>query len=522
MTHPTSPDSPPTTAPRAAERPVLFLFAAATLMLAGVGAYRAFKDYPDWLHWREETDSFLRLGYAPPNTAMYGYLPGAFFLLMPFASGRLVPVKVGAVLFELSNVAAIMAAVWSAGRWWIDRGGRWSGLAGLVAGLMGLYLLDPVYGNQLTLWVLAGVTAGLALVRGGREFLGGAFIGAACVVKPLPGLLLVFLGWKRHWRAVAGALLAGAALNLLPTVLFMGWPAPPRGDDTDELSPAVRGVVRTWREHLAWMDRAAKHSTHWLIEQPLYYRRNVSPPAVMARWLRAIPPGAEWYVEVRDPAVTFDADGRPVLSPQGQWTMDRLVEQHGGPDKVVAFAAPGQPEGQGQTQGGLPHTTVIDIGRLPRPAVADLSADTVRTLHKVFQAVVLAGLLAVSWGRGRDDDRVRWYAQASLWVLGMLWLGPYMTHNYYAWTYPVAVLLAWLASPESPRPRMVIARRFALVALAVWGLIQFTRASMDLQFYGSHLAGLFVLGAALLPFAVAAAPPGAGGAVPSDAAGADD
>ena len=57
--------------------------------------------------------------------------------------------------------------------------------------------------------------AGLWQAEKDREWLGGALMGAACMLKMSPALWVVWWLARQRWRAAAGAVLCGAALSLL-------------------------------------------------------------------------------------------------------------------------------------------------------------------------------------------------------------------------------------------------------------------------------------------------------------------
>ena len=474
--------------------------------LGGFAVYKAFRDHPDWMHWEEETVRLTEEGRTADNTALYGYLPGAVLMLAPFAAWT--PKWLGAPLFVLSNLAALAAAVWAVGRWWTGPAeaarpwhSRWA--AGLLL-LLPVSLFDPLFANQMSFWILGLIGVGLPLVMTGRGFAGGFLLGAAAVVKPIPGLLVLFCAWKRRWSAVGGAIAAGVVLDLLPCVVFFGWFAPAVEGET---RPAglVRGVGRTVEEHLTWLERTGRHGAYWFIEEPLYYRRSQAVPAVMARWLRALPEG-DRRILVQDPWLVRHPDGSFELCDiTGQYA-EWMVEQD--PDQTLTtWVTPGPPQGLD----GLdwPVLTDIRLDRYPRWAVADLPADTVRLFHKAFTAAVIVFLLWATWGptRGgptrssptRDEGRADadWLAQASLWILAMFWLTPYLTHNYLIWAYPpIAFLAAWAATADPARHGA--ARRALVAAVLFWTAAQLGRFSNPAQFYGIHLLATMVLGAAAL------------------------
>lgn len=452
-------------------------FAVGLAVAAAVAMLRGLQGRPDWKHWEEETQALLGSGDIADHTAMYGYLPGFFVVLAPFAG---IPPRWAAVpVFVASNLAALAVAIaavrdrWMGGvaasqSWW------WRLLFAVLV-LMPVSLFEPLGANQLSLWILALCAAGLGLVRSGRGFAGGLLLGTACLIKPMPGMLVLFCAWKRHWSAVAGAALAGAVLDPGLCTVYFGFLSP--DEQPGDRTPLVHGAMRTVEEHREYLVRTARHSWRWFLEEPLYYRRNQSVPAVLGRLLRAMPP-AENYVLVAGPL------------PEEQ-LRERLAETPGS-DHV--FRAPVPPHGVGMPTWTV---TVLPIARYPHWNVADLPVDAVRGLYLVFLAGVVGLLLWSCRGAGRaiPDDRT-WYAQASLWLVSMFWLTPYLTALYYVWLFPALAVLVERIVRDADLSRR---RRGVLIAaVAVWTAAQPLRFWLPGEFYGGQMWATFALGAGLL------------------------
>jgi hypothetical protein len=78
--------------------------------------------------------------------------------------------------------------------------------------------LDRLQINMVILWCCL---LGCSLVVRGKPGWGGALIGFAAAVKVLPVFFLPYFLWKGWWRALAGALAAGAACSVAP-ILVLG------------------------------------------------------------------------------------------------------------------------------------------------------------------------------------------------------------------------------------------------------------------------------------------------------------
>lgn len=178
------------------------------------------------------------------------YLPVVPLLASPLTAGGQTS---AAVAWAALQVAALAAALRILREW-----GRVAGPGGenasvacfaVAVGVALPALIEAAKFNQLTFFVLALALAGITAIERGRPASGGALLGAAAVLKILPGLLLLWLLAKRQWRA-AGALLAAAAiLALLPPLIAFGpertlayhrewWDYNVRGD-------SARGLVST-------------------------------------------------------------------------------------------------------------------------------------------------------------------------------------------------------------------------------------------------------------------------------------
>lgn len=487
------PPVPPTAAPACrcpAPDTILALVVAAGLAAAAAAAVvRAFRLRPDWLHWAEELEILFRTGAVADGTAMYGYPPGAFFLLAPFAAWT--PPWVGVPAYVLSQIAAYAVAVWAVRRWWLGAPpaggtGRASTL-GLSLLLTAVALFEPITANQMSAWVLALCALGVAGVRNGRGFGGGFALGAAALLKPPVGLLTLFCLWKRRWSALGGAAAAGLVLDVLPCLIFFGWFAPAGSAGHDDAGPVSRAVAGTVREHLRWLDRVGEHGAYWYVEQPVYYRRNHGAPSVLARWLRGIP-DTDHLLIVADADIR--RDGRTLtVSPRAE--ADARAAADLLPGSVTIWYAP-EPAKHRKATG----ITRLDLRDYPRWNVAALSADAVRWIHMLYAAAIAAALLWIT--RPRADDDQTWYVQAALCMVAICWLAPYVTHNHFVWAFPAVALLCALfgenAGLTTRRERAVVG-----AGLGLWAIGQLIRPlSPMLLFYGAYLAATFGLGVGLI------------------------
>ncbi|MCB9892864.1 MAG: DUF2029 domain-containing protein [Planctomycetes bacterium] len=119
---------------------------------------------------------------------------------------------------------ALHAVMWAAAIWLLvcalsDDHTRRLWLAMLATlGTWGAIWMDADFGN-VNLLILLMMVAGLSQVLRGRELGGGMLIGAAAMVKIMPGVLFVIFMAQRRWKACGGVALGALALWLLPLLI---------------------------------------------------------------------------------------------------------------------------------------------------------------------------------------------------------------------------------------------------------------------------------------------------------------
>lgn len=432
------------------------------ILLGGTvsGLRRAWQDRPDWRDLANETRYVWEYGETPPGTAMFGYLPTTTFALWPFMVW--LPPAVGAPLYVLSNLAAAVASIWIVVRFWQLRDGenqdndRLDGATGWAVLIVSVNLAHAIQANQTTLWTLALMTAGFALVERRRGALGGFLLGAAAAFKTIPLLLAGYLILRRRWLALAGMVGALVVLDIIPSVLYFGWD----------------GAVR---EHQAWLRRASWHSNSRQIEDPLLrvhrHGSNFAYSAVLARWLREKPAATRQVILYGDPPADVVAARRAALGPDEILTLDPMPPR----------------EGEWAEKR-------VDIGWAPRWHLAALPVNVVELIW--LGSLGLAGL-GLCWMTIRTPaGSAAWPALAALWILALFWPSPMARHYYLAWALP-AVVVIWSAAQR----RVCMRGRTPLlpvVACAFW-LIGVAGLGWRLgRWYGLHLLAVALLMAALV------------------------
>lgn len=386
---------------------------------------------------------------------MFGYTPGGFFFLMPFTVWLTSPW--GLLLHVAGNAAAAIGSVWVVHRWWT--GGRLGGGIVWPVLLVAINIQQVLQMNQLSLWVLVLCAGGLALAGRGWPFWGGALIGLAVAIKVMPLVLLGYFGCRGQWRALLGVAAGVIALDVVPSVLFLGYDG-----------AAV--------EHRAWRERSGWYSPTAQIYEPLrlgiyHHRSNFSYPSVLVRWLRGLPEVEEMVVLRGDPPAEAVEAARAGLRGNQALVVDPLPLD-------------GKPWAR----------QVLPISRsVPRWSAARWPAERVWWVWAASVGLGM-GLLAVwTWWTGRIGQGRDWPAASAAWMLSMFWLTPLMMNYYLVLAFP-AMAVVWLELVRSRRKTP--GRWLAIVGLAAWVVGEACIGWRDVRWYGVHWVVLAVLGAAVV------------------------
>lgn len=152
-----------------------------------------------------------------------------------------------------------------------------------------VYIWSSYHLGQPNLVLLALMLGAFAALRTKRELVGGSLIAVAAAIKAFPVLAIIYLIYRRYWKAAVGLVLTLAFLILI-------LPAP------------LRGFERAWHDLEKWSAGMLKYSEVTVGQRPMrsYTWKNQSLVGVTNRLLRhvdadaASAPHTPVYVNVAD------------------------------------------------------------------------------------------------------------------------------------------------------------------------------------------------------------------------------
>jgi hypothetical protein len=181
--------------------------------------------------------------------------------------------------FWLDELCAIAAgiALW---RWWRPLGWEVGPLIAVVMALMTAIPNNHAMGQANFPGLLLAI-GGLWQTDRGRPKLGGALMGAACMLKMSPALFVVYWLVRREWTAVGAAVATGAALSVL-SLPFAG-PAVQWGFYTEVLPTFSNGLYNGLGISIGLF---GNHSLPNVLDAIAPHPSNVLSPA--AQWAASI------------------------------------------------------------------------------------------------------------------------------------------------------------------------------------------------------------------------------------------
>src|SRR6266699_7343302 len=137
--------------------------------------------------------------------------------------------------------------------------------------LVVVYIWSSYHLGQPNLVLLALMLGAFVALRAKREIVGGGLIAVAAAIKAFPVLAIIYLVYRRYWKAVA---------SLIVTLAFLLFilPAP------------FRGLDRAWQDFEKWSAGMLKYEAKAVAQRPMrsYTWKNQSLIGVANRLLRHV------------------------------------------------------------------------------------------------------------------------------------------------------------------------------------------------------------------------------------------
>jgi hypothetical protein len=170
------------------------------------------RNFYDWTWFQRQ------MNYAGTERQLGGYTPQPPLAMLPMVPlAGLSPQSAKRVWLSL-DLIFLAAAIWM-----LSRMTRLPAAGLLLLALLGHYALAGNFElGQYYIFLLFLLTASCFLLLKGRDWMGGSLLGIIFVMKGYGAPFLLYLAWKRRWRALAGMIAAGSALALF-SIFWFGW-----------------------------------------------------------------------------------------------------------------------------------------------------------------------------------------------------------------------------------------------------------------------------------------------------------
>ena len=267
----------------------IFLFTAFVFSLLPVlRCFRGQKaiDYRIWYETGRQVLSGAEIYFVRKTDYDFIYPPScALFFAGPSALGKCGFIL---VLVLVTSIAWFVSARLAANLATGDRTKPNAWLYLLPSFLVMVCIWSNYHLGQPSLVLLALILGAFVLLRAKNEVLAGALIAVAAAIKAFPVVLLVYLLYRKYWKA-------SASLVLTLVFLLLILPAPFRG-----------GFERSWRDLEKWSAGMLTYNARGVGQRPgrSLTWKNQSIVGVANRWLRPVdiedttPPDQPIYVNV--------------------------------------------------------------------------------------------------------------------------------------------------------------------------------------------------------------------------------
>lgn len=225
-------------------------------------------------------------------TNEYYNTPMMTVLVLPFA---LLPLPAAAVVWSFASLASYLLTGWLILK---ELNTRLSFPALILLtgfGLCWFPFEEGISLGQVSVILAMLVFVGWALVRNGRTVSGGAVLGLAAAVKLFPGIILVYLLFRKQWKAALSMAISAAAFTLL-SFLITGWQdflvfirtiiLNPSPYTTIPLNLSIKGVTDRLFSGGPWVDPIASSP---VLTQGLWIILSLACLVVMVYQLRTFP-----------------------------------------------------------------------------------------------------------------------------------------------------------------------------------------------------------------------------------------
>ncbi len=170
------------------------------------------RNFYDWTWFQRQ------MNYAGTERQLGGYNPQPPLAMLPMVPlAGLSPQSAKQVWLSL-DLGFLATAIWM-----LSRMTRLPAAGLLLLALLGYSALAGNFElGQYYIFLLFLLTASCFLLLRGRDWTGGSLLGIIFVMKGYGAPFLLYLAWKRRWRALAGMIVAGSILALF-SIFWFGW-----------------------------------------------------------------------------------------------------------------------------------------------------------------------------------------------------------------------------------------------------------------------------------------------------------
>ncbi len=170
------------------------------------------RNFYDWTWFQRQ------MNYAGTERQLGGYIPHSPLTMLPIVPlAGLSPQSAKQVWLSL-DLIFLAATIWM-----LSRITRLPAAGLLLLALLGHYALAGNFElGQYYIFLLFLLTASCFLLLKGRDWMGGSLLGIVFVLKGYGAPFLLYLAWKRRWRALAGMIVAISVLGLF-SIFWFGW-----------------------------------------------------------------------------------------------------------------------------------------------------------------------------------------------------------------------------------------------------------------------------------------------------------